>query len=84
MDILSLIIEEGYIIVVALWIIGEFIKYTDTIQNKWIPFILLGISVIMTPWNLGGYTAQNVIQSILIAGGAVFSDQLSKQWNSKE
>mgnify|MGYP001348800491 CR=1 FL=1 len=84
MDILSLIIEEGYIIVVALWIIGEFIKYTDTIQNKWIPFILLGISVFMTPWSLGGYTAHYVIQSILSAGGAVFSDQLSKQWNMEE
>lgn len=79
MEFLKLIVEEGYVMVPALWIIGYVIKNTNLIDNRFIPLMLLAISLVITPWLLGGYTAVNVVQSILVAGGAVLGDQLGKQ-----
>ena len=82
MDMMNYIIEEGIIMIPALYIIGAIIKHTDIMANKWIPLTLLIISLILTPLVIGGYTPDNIIQSILVAGVTVFGDQLIKQ--SKE
>lgn len=85
MDILSYILEEGLIIIPALYIIAEIIKRAEVVKDKYIPLILLVISVIGTPLTLiGGYTAQNVVQAILVAGATVFSNQIVKQSRSDE
>lgn len=84
MDILSFIVEEGLVMIPALFVVGAFIKGTEAIASKWIPLILLGVSIALTPLVLGGYGAENIVQAILVAGGAVYTDQLIKQTQKGE
>ena len=84
MDILKYIVAEGLVMVPVLFTVGEIVKGTEILVNKWIPLVLLGISLIMTPLVLGGYTADNVVQAILLAGAAVYSDQIIKQTKKEE
>ena len=61
MDIISYIIEEGLIMIPALYIIGEIIKFTGVLNNKWIPLTLLVFSLLFTPLLLGGFTPDNIV-----------------------
>ena len=79
MDIISYIIEEGLIMIPALYIIGEIIKFTGVLNNKWIPLTLLVFSLLFTPLLLGGFTPDNIVQAILVTGVTVLGDQLIKQ-----
>lgn len=84
MEILDFIAENAYILVAFYWVVGFIIKNTDLIKDKYIPFILLGISFLLSPWLLGGYNPNNIIQSGLVVGGAVLADQLGKQARKDE
>lgn len=85
MDILSYVLEEGLIVIPALYILAEIIKGTGVVKNKWIPVILLVISFILTPLIvMGGYTADNIVQAILVAGATVFSNELITQSRKDE
>lgn len=85
MEILSYILEEGLIVIPALYILAEMIKGTGVVKNKWIPVILLVISLVLTPSIItGGYTADNIVQAILIAGATVFSNELITQSRKEE
>ena len=77
--ILNYIIGEALIMIPVLWIVGFIIKNTEVFDNKYIPVFLLVASIGFTPILLGGYTATNIVQAILVAGGSVFADQLAKQ-----
>ena len=79
MDIISYIIEEGLIMIPVLYIIGEIIKFTGVLNNKWIPLTLLLFSLLFTPLLLGGFTPDNIVQAILVTGATVLGDQLIKQ-----
>ena len=79
MDIINFIIEEGLIMIPVLYIIGEIIKFTGVLNNKWIPLTLLIFSVLFTPLLLGGFTPDNIVQAVLVTGVTVLSDQLIKQ-----
>lgn len=79
MDIMGLIMDNALPIVVALWILGRIIKGTNVIQSKFIPILLLPVGVLLTVWMLGGFTAENIIQGILVTGAAVYSNELIKQ-----
>ena len=79
MDIINFIIEEGLIMIPALYIIGEIIKFTGVLNNKWIPLTLLVFSVLFTPLLLGGFTPDNIVQAVLVTGVTVLGDQLIKQ-----
>ena len=79
MDIISYIIEEGLIMIPVLYIIGEIIKFTGVLNNKWIPLSLLIFSLLFTPLLLGGFTPDNIVQAILVTGVTVLGDQLIKQ-----
>ncbi len=79
MDILEYIVQEGIVLIPFLMIVAYIIKNTGWIQNELIPLILLGVSVLITPWLLGGFTAANIIQSVLVVGGAVLANQTYKQ-----
>ena len=79
MDIISYIIEEGLIMIPVLYIIGEIIKFTGVLNNKWIPLTLLVFSILFTPLLLGGFTPDNIVQAILVTGATVLGDQLIKQ-----
>ena len=78
-DAMAYIIDEALIMIPVLYIIGSIIKYTTPLLNKWIPLILLLFSIAYTPILLGGYSADNIIQAILIAGVTVFGNELIKQ-----
>ena len=79
MDIINFIIEEGLIMIPVLYIIGEIIKFTGVLNNKWIPLTLLVFSLLFTPLLLGGFTPDNIVQAILVTGATVLGDQLIKQ-----
>lgn len=78
-DGISYIIDEALIMIPVLFIIGEIIKRTTPLFNKWIPLILLIFSVAYTPIVIGEYTADNIVQAILIAGATVLGNELIKQ-----
>lgn len=75
MELLQFILEDGLEIIVFLWIIGYFFKMIKVVKHEWIPFLLLVISLLFTPFKLGGYTADNLIQAVLITGAAVLGHQ---------
>lgn len=79
MEIINFIIEEGLIMIPVLYIIGEIIKFTGVLNNKWIPLTLLIFSVLFTPLLLGGFTPDNIVQAVLVTGVTVLGDQLIKQ-----
>ena len=79
MDILNYVVQEGLVMIPVLFIIGEIIKGTELLSNKWIPLVVLVISVAFTPLVLGTYTADNIVQAVLVAGVTVFGNELIKQ-----
>ena len=79
MDIVNYVVQEGLVMIPVLFIIGEIVKGTELISNKWIPLALLVISVGFTPLLLGAYTADNIVQAVLVAGVTVFGNELIKQ-----
>ena len=79
MDIINFIIDEGLIMIPVLYIIGEIIKFTGVLNNKWIPLTLLVFSLLFTPLLLGGFTPDNIVQAVLVTGATVLGDQLIKQ-----
>lgn len=78
MDFLTYVKEEALVLVPVLMILGKMIKVSKIIESRFIPLILLFISLIFTTFNFG-FSYQSVIQGILVAGAAVFSHQLIKQ-----
>ena len=84
MEILNFILDEGLVMIPVLYIVGEIIKHTDVIEDRWIPITLLLFSVTMTPTLLGAYTVENTVQAILVTGATVFVDQLDKQARKDE
>ena len=79
MDILNYVVQEGLVMIPVLFIIGEIIKSTELLSNKWIPLALLIVRVGFTPLLLGAYTADNMVQAVLVAGVTVFGNELIKQ-----
>lgn len=79
MNFVEFIVEDGLVMIPFLYIIGEIIVKTDIIKNNLIPLLLLMISFIFTPFLLGGFTAENIVQAGLVAGFTVFTDQVIKQ-----
>ncbi len=85
MDFLQLIYEKNLILIPALMIIGWVIKNTEKINDKYIPAILLGLGVIITPvldlstgFNLE-MLIKSIVQGILVAGASVGLHQVKKQ-----
>lgn len=79
MDILNYVVQEGLVMIPVLFIIGEIVKGTELLSNKWIPLVLLVISIGFTPLLLGAYDTNNIVQAVLVAGATVFGNELIKQ-----
>lgn len=79
MNVLDYVVQEGLVMIPVLFIIGEIVKGTELLSNKWIPVVLLVVSIGFTPLVLGTYDANNVVQAILVAGATVFGNELIKQ-----
>ena len=78
MDFFSYITENALILIPVLVVIGQIIKNIQLIDNKWIPLILLPLGV-AGAMALGGWTVDAAIQGVLVAGVAVYSNQIVKQ-----
>lgn len=78
MDIISLVPEVLYGTIIALWIIGYFLKQTEKIKDCYIPFILMGFSIAACVAIIG-FSANSVIQGIICTGIAVLGKNLAKQ-----
>lgn len=72
------LIEKALILLPCLMIIGAIIKNTPKIPNWLIPYILL-ICGVVGGIGLLGLNQEGIIQGILVAGSAVFANQLIKQ-----
>ena len=84
MDILNYVVQEGLVMIPVLFIIGEIVKCTELLSNKWIPLVLLVVSIGFTPLVLGAYSANNVVQAVLVTGVTVFGNELIKQTSREE
>ncbi|MBU6081529.1 holin [Allobacillus sp. SKP2-8] len=82
MAMLDFIMEEAYILIPVLIIIGRILKISTNLPTRFIPITLLGLSFLLTGVMLG-LSFESTIQSILIAGAAVFSHQLFKQMRNR-
>lgn len=83
MQITDFIFEQGLIIVPVLIILGKIIKNTKFIKDKYIPLILLAAGI-LAAMGIMGASASSIVQGVLIAGTAVFGNQLVKQLCFKE
>lgn len=78
-DFLSMIIEQGVIVIPCLYIIGMILKGLEFIPDKFIPVILLPLGILGTCCLLGSFAPENVIQGILVTGAAVYTNNIIKQ-----
>lgn len=79
MDILEFVMQEALVMIPVLNIIGWVIKSTETITDRLILPIISVASLLLTPWLLGGFNAENVVQAFLVVGGAVLLNQGVRQ-----
>lgn len=91
MDILNFISEELLILIPVLYLIGNALKNTQMINDRFIPVYLGLISMFVTvlyKGSLSGFSFENGVQSaiqgILIAGATVYSNQIVKQIKKEE
>ena len=88
-NILEFIRPELFILIVFLYCVGLFLKLNEGFKKTWtIPYILLGISFLITLAYVSIYLGEGfsppvivavVIQSVLIAAVTVFGNELIKQ-----
>lgn len=76
------IVENALVLVPVLNIIGMIVKNTEKINNKYIPLILLFFGVVGTVAILG-LSPHSVVQGVLVAGTAVYGNQVAKQLKSE-
>lgn len=79
MDILNYILENRLVLVPVLYIVGEFIKRTEYIKDKFIPIIILILGILFSVLMGGDTVINNVNQGILVAGATVLGNQMIKQ-----
>lgn len=82
LDVMKYINDQALVLVPVLYILGMFFKVSK-FPNKYIPVTLLFIGIVLSMLVLG-FTVQAFIQGILVAGAAVFTNQLFKQMNKDE
>ena len=82
--LINFIVDDGLILIPVLYILGEIIKNTLVIKDKWIPLILLVVSILFSIFLLNESIINNIIQGILITGATVYIDQVKKQYFEKE
>ncbi len=76
--LLKFVVEQAYVLIPALWILGMFLKNTPKVQDWVIPWVLL-VAGIAGAVALMGVTAEAVLQGIIVTGVAVLGYNLYKQ-----
>jgi len=82
MELLKYTVENCLVLIPVLNVIGQMIKETEIINNKYIPLILLVFGIAGSVAILG-LNADAVIQGVLVTGTAVYGNQLVKQLKSE-
>lgn len=77
-DFWEYIKPEAYSLIPALFLIGVFIKKIPKIPDWIIPFVLMMFGVIGAVLIIG-FTIYGIVQGVLVAGAAVYINQLGKQ-----
>jgi len=92
-NIMELIQVDLVILVVVIYVLGMFLKKIPNIADWSIPLVLLVIAIILTVFYKGivldeGLTSitmvEGLVYGILIAGVAVFTNQIIKQTTKRE
>lgn len=83
MDFTQYITENSLILIPVLYILGLMIKQSESIQDKFIPLILLWLAICFSLF-LEGLSIHSVIQGVLIAGTTVYTHQIIKQFNKEK
>lgn len=84
MEILEYIVENRLALIPVLYILGEFIKKTSFIKDKFIPMVLLLVAVVFSVLMGGDTIINEIIQAVLVAGATVLGNQVVKQVNKEE
>lgn len=87
--VIKFIRPELFILIIFIWTLGLFLKKAPWFKEEWsIPFILLAISIVFTVLYVSvvigeGFSAAvivaSIIQGVIIAAVAVFSNESMKQ-----
>lgn len=77
-DFLGYVQENLYVLILVVYFIGYLLKSTPKVADWLIPYFLIVVAVLLAGL-LIGFTAEAVVQGILIAAVAVLSNQLIKQ-----
>ena len=80
---IEFITENALLLIPVLNIIGAIVKSTEKIPDKYIPIILLFFGILGAVAILGLYP-ESVVQGILVAGTAVYGNQVFKQLKKSE
>ena len=83
MDFMNYIIENALILIPVLYILGTFLKGLENIKDKYIPLVLLAISIGFSIAIIG-FSVDAIIQGILVTGVTVLGNQLIKQSKKDE
>ncbi len=78
MNFMDYIIQEAYILIPVLYVIGVFLKRTPRIRDWLIPWILMGLGM-LGGFFLSGMLLDGLLQGVLVTGITVFANQLYKQ-----
>lgn len=84
MEFINYITENALILIPVLLIVGQMLKNTEKVADKYIPVILLPIGIALSVWIMKGFSADSVIQGVLVVGAAVYGNQLVKQLTKGE
>jgi len=83
MEFTNFIMENALVLIPALYVIGAILKKTEYVADKYIPVILLPLGIVGAV-ALMGFSAESVIQGILVTGTTVLTNQVVKQSSKVE
>ena len=83
MEFLNYISDNALVLIPVIYIVGMFLKGLEGVSDKYIPFVLMFVSIAFSVAMLG-LNVNSIIQCILIAGATVLSNQLIKQSKKSE
>lgn len=95
-QIMNYVKPELVVVAIACYILGMGLKSTQTIKDKFIPYIIGGVSVVLcgvwvfancpvgTPQESATAVFMAVTQGVLMAGLSTYVNQLIKQGNKTE
>lgn len=76
--LLKYVVNEAYILIPVMWVLGWLLKNTPIVADWVIPWLLLAFGI-AGAMGIIGFTMSAVLQGVVVAGVAVMTHQLYKQ-----